>query len=222
MTRGEYLALVTNFHSNRPRFMNMLALLVQPLVDAQAMLDKMRADFDIDTAIGVQLDQVGQWLGRDRYLHMPISGVYFAFDTPGVGFDEGHWQGLFDPTDEIRALDDETYRSILKLQALANRWDGTLPSIAADFDRVFPGAIIDDRGDQPGQVMTMDVIIPSVWLPALLEAALVQMFPLKPSGVRVNILKSTVIGEPVFGFDVDNQTIGGFDTGAWATVIYSN
>ena len=221
MTLEEYLALVPNFNSTRPRYMNTLAALLRPLVDAQAMLAKLREDFDLDTAIGVQLDMVGQWIGRDRYLDLPISDVYFSFDTPDLGFDQGVWQGLYDPTSEVRRLDDETYRTVLKLQAIANHWDGTLPSIAEAFNTVFPGVVIDDRGDKPGDLMTMEVLIPAVHLSALLEAVLIQDFMLKPSGVRLNVIKTSVSTEPLFGFDVSNNIIAGFDEAAWGKIIYA-
>jgi hypothetical protein len=224
MTFEEYLALVPNFHAHQPKFMNTLAALLKPMTDAMDMLAKLTADFDLDTAIGVQLDMVGQWIGRDRYIDAPITGVYFAFNTVDVGINQGVWQGKYDPIYGQRRLDDETYRMVLKLQAVANHWDGTIPSIAADFDRVFPGAVIDDKGDTPTGLMTMDVIVPATHLSALLEAVLVQDFMIKPSGVWINILESTVINEPVFSFNValvPGGAMGGFNEGAWAEIIYS-
>ena len=131
MDLGDYLGRVTPYYNTLPRYMNMLAALIQPLVDAQAMLYQLRRDFDIDTAVGVQLDQVGQWVGRTRYITTPISGVFFAFNgatNERTGFDQGQWLGEYQPTDAIIALDDETYRTILKLQVQANQWDGTLVS----------------------------------------------------------------------------------------------
>ena len=77
-----YLQLIPSWNSDKPRFVNTLAALLQPMVDAQAMLAKLNTDFDIDTAIGVQLDQIGQWLGVSRWVTVPITNVYFSFDLP--------------------------------------------------------------------------------------------------------------------------------------------
>ena len=226
MTLSEYLGLITSWHSDKPRFVNTVAALIQPLVDAQDMLRKLTADFDLDTAIGVQLDMVGQWIGRTRYVKQPIHGVFFSFDLPEdrVGFDQGVWQGKYDVTDGISALDDETYRTVLKLQAIANSWDGTLETIADAFDAVFPGVAINDRGDVPGGLMKMQVIVPALWLSSLMLAVLEQDFMLKPSGVWVDFIETTVPSEPIFAFDIAHTPggpLGGFDEAAWGIVILS-
>jgi hypothetical protein len=225
MTLLEYLALVTPFFSTRPRYMNMLAVLIQPLVDAQEMLAQLTADFDLDTAVGVQLDVLGQWIGRTRYVQTPISGVFFSFNDgagPRTGFNQGVWMGKYDPTDEISALDDETYRTLLKMQAIANEWDGTLSSIQEAFNRVFPGVIVQDKGDTAGNVMSMDVLIPGTELSSLMLAVLEQDFPIKPGGVHLNIIETTVSTQPIFGFNIDNEVIGGFNHGAWGRIIFTS
>lgn len=44
--------------------------------------------------------------------------------------------------------------------------------------------------------------------------------PLKPEGVRVNYtIVTSVEGAPIFGFDVQNDLIAGFDVGAWGTPL---
>lgn len=39
--------------------------------------------------------------------------------------------------------------------------------------------------------------------------------PLKPSGVRATYLVVSVDSTPMFGFDVDNEYISGFDRSSW-------
>ena len=224
MTLADYLALITSWHSDKPRFVNTVAVLLQPMLDAQEMLQKLTSDFNLDTAIGVQLDMVGQWIGRTRYVKQPIAGLYFSFDTPEarVGFDEGVWMGPYNSVDGVQALDDDTYRTVLKLQAIANSWDGTLSSIAEQMDAVFPGIAIQDLGDTPDGLMTMDVLIPATMFSSLLMAVLEQDFPIKPSGVRVNFIETTVTTEPIFAFDAvytEGGPLGGFDEAAWGIVV---
>jgi hypothetical protein len=226
-TLDDYLGLVTSWHSDKPRFMSTLAALVQPLADAQAMLAKLTADFDLDTAIGIQLDMVGQWVGRTRYILQPVTGVFFSFDLPAqrVGFDQGIWLGPYSQTDAVTALDDETYRTLLKLQAIANHWDGTVPSMAGPLETLFPGVVVQDRGDQPAELMAMDVLIPGPHINSLLLAVLRQDYPVKPSGVLVNMIETTVDSEPIFGFDANRDTsnplspFGGFDVGSWGIIL---
>jgi hypothetical protein len=228
MTLDQYIALLPPYHSHQSRFVNTLAALLQPLVEAQEVLAQLSADFDLDTAVGVQLDMVGEWLGRSRWVEEPRIGVYFAMhdaaDAPlRDGFDQGQWLGPFDPTSVIVAMPDDTYRSVLRLQAMANHWDGTLASIQNQFATVFPGVVVEDKGDTAGGLMSMDVLIPGIAISTLLLSVLEQDFPIKPGGVRVNIIESTVVTEPLFGFDIDGAAlpIRGFDHGAWGLVIAS-
>jgi hypothetical protein len=221
---GFYLGLVTSWHSTKPRFMNTLAALLQPMIDAQLMLEALTAEFDLDAAQGVQLDVVGQWIGRTRYVMAPITGVFFSFDDGGgarTGFDQGVWLGKYVPTDAITALDDDTYRTLLKMQALANEWDGTLASIQTAFNAVFPGVVVQDLGDTATGLMSMDVLIPGVEMSSLMLAVLEQDFPIKPSGVHLTIVETTVAYQPIFGFDISTKAIDGFDKGAWGKIIFS-
>ncbi|NTG86216.1 DUF2612 domain-containing protein [Agrobacterium rhizogenes] len=68
-----------------------------------------------------------------------------------------------------------------------------------------------DNGDM---TMTVGVAgqIPSLLFLAILELGLL---PIKPAAVRVNYEITSVNNSPVFGFDVQNEYIAGFDTGAW-------
>jgi Protein of unknown function (DUF2612) len=223
---NDYLGRVTSWHADKPRFMSVLAALVNPMAEAQAQLTKLRSDFDLDTAVGVQLDMLGQWIGRSRYLRAPIQGVFFALDEPTlrVGFDEGVWLEPHQDSQGVVALEDEAYRSLLKLQAAANSWDGTIPMIRDLLDLVFPGVVVDDRGDRPGGLMTMEVLIPGGMISTLGLLALEQDFPVKPSGVRVTFLETTVITDPLFGLDMvydpdDPGPFAGFDEGAWGEVV---
>lgn len=224
MELGDYLARIPPYHSTRARFMNTLAVLIQPLVDAMAMLDRLRTfDFDLDTATGVQLDMVGQWLGRDRWLKIPYTDVYFSFDLPAnrVGFDQGIWIGPYDATDGLRALDDDTYRLLLKLYAIANHWEGYQTPIVDAMAAVWPGVVVDDRGDKSGELMKCDVLIPGPTITTLALHMLTEDYPIKASGVRYTFIETTVSSTPLFGFDSGNQVIAGFDVGSWGKVVHT-
>ena len=222
---GYYIQLIPSWNSDKPRFVNTLAALLQPMADAQAMLEKLNADFDIDTAIGVQLDQVGQWVGNSRWVMVPITDVYFAFDWEDqhVGFDQGVWFRPYDPVIGTKPLDDETYRKVLQFKAVANEWDGTTPSIVAALDQLFPDIAVNDLGDKRDGLMSEEVLLPSS-LSDLMIAVLVQDFFIKPGGVRCNFYVSTAVGKPIFGFDVvwtetKHTAIAGFDLAAWGRYV---
>lgn len=210
-----YLALIASYHAGKPKFEAMIKALVEPFVAQQAFMQHLPLDFDLDQAIGVQLDQVGEWVGRTRFVKVPIAGAWFSFDIEQRGFDQGVWyQPQYDTPAGITRLDDDTYRTLLRAKIAANNWDGTLPSAKAALEILFPNGetsiIVIDNQDM---TLTFGVsgVIPSALFIALLADGYLR---LKPEGVRADYRITTVSG-PLFGFDVENEFIAGFDTGAW-------
>ncbi|SQC91538.1 Protein of uncharacterised function (DUF2612) [Cedecea neteri] len=113
-----------------PCFFAHVDLSTRPFTETVNTTESLINAFDIDTAVGVQLDALGKWIGRSRVVSQPISGVYFSWDTDGLGYDQGVWQGPYDPDAGYTSLGDETYRIILKAKIAMNNWDGqndTLP-----------------------------------------------------------------------------------------------
>ena len=94
---SKYTELITNNHATKPKFLAHVDLMTRPLIDVAAATRGLITAFDIDSAVGVQLDILGLWIGRSRVVSQPISGVYFSWDTDGLGYDQGVWQGPYDP-----------------------------------------------------------------------------------------------------------------------------
>lgn len=211
-----YTALITSEHNARPNFMAAVAALVQPAADLQEALSTIAQDYDLDAAVGSCLDVVGQWVGRSRYLTTPLVGVYFAFDTVGVGVDQGTWQGPYDPSTGQTTLADDAYRTLLRAVIVANHWDGTVPGAYATWNTVFAAAgytiVIQDNC-----YMTMYLGIlgpqPDAVTLALFEGGYLS---LRPAGVGVvNYVTPTLADTPFFGFDAEGSSIAGFDVGAF-------
>lgn len=215
----DYTALITSEHRDLPRFSAVRGALLQPLVDQMNVLESIPGKFDLDNAVGVQLDDVGLWVGVSRKIRTPLTGIYFSFDVAGLGFDQGIWKGPFDPDTGLTVLDDDTYRLVIRAKIGANHWDGTLASSAAILNSIFGAdthVFIEDHQDMS---MTIGISgkVPSAVFLALLAGGYI---PLKPEGVRVNYtIVTTVDGAPLFGFDMDNDFVAGFDTGVWGTQL---
>lgn len=214
---SEYLALITTEHSDKPKYMAMLQAVLGPVVDALNASQELPADFDLDQAIGAQLDIVGLWVGIGRYVKTPLVGVYFSLDTTGVGFDQGVWKGPFDPDSGVVELDDDTYRILIRAKIWANHWDGTLAGSRGILDLVFSSDTHVFVQDNQDMSMTIGVSgePPSAIALALLTGGYI---PIKPEGVRVDYYIVTTAEAPLFGFDVSNEYISGFDQGSWGTV----
>lgn len=210
-----YLDLIPSANRSQPKFIASLSGALAPLVDTMRAIESLPREFDIDDARGKQLDAVGVRVGLSRHLPVPIEDVYFAFDTVGVGLDEGVWLGALDPVEALATLDDETYRLMLKIKVAANRWDGSLEhaqeilgAIAGDGTYLF----IQDNFD-----MSMTVGVSGKVPSKLFISLLRQMLDfLRPGAVDISIVVVTsTSGAPVFGFDVNNNYLGGLDSGAW-------
>ena len=216
---SKYTGRITSEHNQRPDFMAVVETLAQPMVDLQNLLGGLPEKFDLDTAVNVQLDDVGRWVGISRNVPVPLTGVYFSLDTAGLGFDQGNWKGPFDPDTGLTRLDDDTYRLVIRAKIGANHWDGTLGSSKAILDAIFGGGTFVFIQDNQDMTMTIGIAgsIPSAVFLALLANGII---PLKPEGVCVNYtIVTSIDGSAIFGFDVQNDLIAGFDVGAWGTPL---
>ncbi|MBH3360771.1 DUF2612 domain-containing protein [Pseudomonas guariconensis] len=212
----DYTGKITSEHSDKPKYMAMVQAVAACLLGAGDVSASLPEAFDLDSAIGAQLDVIGVWVGVTRNIPTPLTGVYFALDTAGLGFDEGAWQGPFDPDSGITVLDDETYRILIRARIGANRWDGTLEQSKGILDQVFSGetyVFIEDNQD-----MTITVGVAGK-KPTALQLALLTggYIPIKPQSVGVDYYIVTSQDGPMFGLDIDNQYVAGFDQGSWGT-----
>ena len=54
----KYIALITSAHNDKPRFVATVDLATNALAQGQDFLNTLPAEFDIDSAVGVQLDAI--------------------------------------------------------------------------------------------------------------------------------------------------------------------
>ena len=198
----------------------MVSAVIQPssdLIDLYALIPGL---YDVDVAVGQQLDVVGQWVGISRNLDEAISGVYFAFDIDGVGFDQGVWLGPFDPITGITKLPDDIYRILIKVKILNNHWDGTKETAYALVNQIFQtlgySILIEDPSDL---TMALGLVRSGPSVKLIEELLFTGKLNIKPAGVRISYFLSSASEGPLFGFDINNSLIAGFDTGSWATIF---
>lgn len=221
MTDNPYLDRITSQHRQRPNFVGMVDAVTSPAADLQLLFEQLRRAFDLDDAIGIQLDHVGEWVGRARNLSAPLEGVYFAWDEGGVGWGEGSWRGLFDPETGLIVLPDDTYRLLLAAKIAANNWDGTSDGAYEIWEAAFAATgliiLIQDNQD-------MSIVIGVAGAPpsAILEQLLVQGYiPLKPAGVRVSYYAVAPGGGDgsLFAWDCQTPALNGWDVGVWPRIL---
>lgn len=194
---ASYVGLITSEHAGQPNFSAMVSVDVGLQVDSINLLNREFLDFDVDLAIGVQLDTVGQFVGVTRVITVQPSDAYPA------------------PAAYQVTLNDDEFRRLIKARALANEWDGTNEGAAAVLAAWFGpigayGFIIDNQN------MSITLGIAGT-APTAAEAAVFSQFylPLRTAGVRVaGSWVPPVIGA-IFGLDVATVFVNGPDFGAF-------
>jgi hypothetical protein len=220
MTADEYLNLITSEHRGKPKFEETVSASVCPFVKIQEVLLSLPVAFDIDVAVGRQLDVVGEWIGRSRRIDTPLVGVYFEWDgTASVGWESGVWKGPFDPDSGLVDLPDDSYRTLLKAKIAANNWDGTVPQAYAIWTSAFGAEstlLIQDNQD-----MSMVIGIAGQPMDIIEQALLLNGYiPLKPAGVRVQYYAIAPAAGSLMAWDVtQNDALAHWDAGQWATEL---
>lgn len=188
--------------------------LFQPLNDIEAALLQLLNDRWLDTAVGAQLDGIGQIVGLPRIIDDVIYVQFFGFEgQPGIaGFGEGRMRRNGEPvTGGSTTLLDPEYRKLLYWKIAINNGHGTTPEIIAalkpifDVDRV----IVQDRGNAKI----------AVWvdrLPGPSDPLLVNARRWVPKAAGVGLILSASTDTP-FGFL--SQGFYGFGVGVMAREI---
>lgn len=212
-TTDDYLGLITSEYAQQPNFRATVALSVGVYAHLQSLLASMIPLFDLDVAVGQQLDVIGQWVGVSRNVSIPITDVYFSWDADyTLGWEYGTWQPANAPT-TVTVLPDDAYRSLIRAKIAANQWDGTTNGAYAIWNAVFPQftILIQDNYNMSYALAIVGGIVDSLTL-ALITGGYI---PLKPEGIRITEYFVSTSDGPSFAWDVDSALLKGWDEGEW-------
>jgi Protein of unknown function (DUF2612) len=197
-----YKRLITSEHSDKPKFMAFYLGCVLPLVNLQSFLVGFLEDFYVDTAVGVQLDAVGLWVGVSRYLKVPLDNVWYTVGgTIEQGVGTGVLKGVFQAGDQFIALGDNAYRMLIYAKIAQNHWDGSIPGAYAVWESVFgpPAPGVPTLYIQDNQDMSMNFGVGNIVLNPIQYALLTGGYiDLRPEGVRIANYIITPIAAPIF------------------------
>lgn len=181
-----YVGLFTSqYRTGNPKsIQGWFAVCMQPIADINTCVAGLNEDFDIDSAVGVQLDAVGLILGQSRI--MP-----------------------FQPSMSVSPiLDDDTYRVLLYAKRGINTWNGKIQSLYPLWRILFPtGSII----FIDNQNMTATVILSGAFSSIETDLITNGLIVPRPEGVLYTYDISSNL--PLFGADLDNAFIAGADVG---------
>jgi hypothetical protein len=157
-TAAPYLGLITSEHRFQPKFAALMAVLLSAVGDTTAVINSMPGKFDLDTAVGNQLDIDGAWVGQDRVITQVLLVEFFGFADDQAALTMGE---LTNPTiggvfyelgatfAQSTTLSDDDYRTIIRARIVRNQANGTLSDLEAALEYIFqvPCAVA-DIGDQ--------------------------------------------------------------------------
>lgn len=208
-----------------------LQLLLGGKIELQEVFRQLMQERSIDTAVGAQLDIIGEIVGQPRELIDTALLTFFAFDgypdaksygdlnNPSVG---GPYYDINNPLAGNTLLTDEQYRLFIKAKIIKNNTQAT-PNQFIEFMRFVFGVdlnLIVAEGDAEFTLMIGDEL--TSFEKVLLNytsysSGYPSRFIPKPIGVRVNF--GEFIAEDVFGFqglpnakgygDLNNLSVGG-------------
>ena len=178
-----YTGLLTSEYASSRNMLDWLEASLYPFQDLQVCLNSFVEAFSLDSAVGAQLDIIGEIVGQARTVGFQPSG--------GVS----------------PILDDQTYRLALKSCVAQNHWDGTLDGLINIWKALFPGGIIIVNDHQN---MTVDLYVAAAFTSIIADLILNGYMLPRPQGVLYTYSLAVL---PMFGFDRGDSYVAGFDVG---------
>lgn len=217
-----YKNLLIIQYNNKPNAKATIEALIYAIV-ADSIILAVRDGYDVDTAVGEQLNTLGKYIGVDRFYEgVDLTGDFFGFaDATNVGGVSANIIGLNDAQNPDKEgnflssddtlstnfiLDDDTYRTLLRFQIIQNASNYSTKSIIDSINDTFDNVIVIDN-----QNMTGTYIINGS--NSLIEVLIYKDLLPKPMGVRLEVIR----GEAFFGFadatnlDASNTYLKGFN-----------
>lgn len=212
----DYTKLITSQHSSKPKYMAWMKVLSDALSDCLAVAQSLNTLFDVDSAVGAQLDAVGLRVGQPRVVPNVITLNYFGFEDtevtvyqfgelsdPSVG---GRFYDLGDPVGSTVLLGDPEYRTAIRARIARNQYDGSLAALEQALMYIFGVACsVTDKGDRQISIAIGRPI-------TAIEQALITDYDLLPrvAGVR---LAQIEYATPLAGDAADQSSASATVTG---------
>lgn len=141
-----YTSLITSEHNQLPKFMSMMTAVCGSIAEITAGIRSITPAFDLDKAVGAQLDIVGLWVGQSRVIDNVLLQGFFGFsdDPEALTFGEinnpaigGIFAEYGQSVTTTTVLEDNDYRTVLRARIVRNQSSGTLADIERALNFVF-------------------------------------------------------------------------------------
>jgi len=230
-----YVNLLIIQYRTLPKASAHIAALIKQLMIYDLMI-QVRDGYDLDTAVGVQLDILGKYLGNDRiitgtvftrdYFGLVVYGATAPFDHEpfieyGDTIPDVQYRRYIEDNQSLFTLNDEEYRFFLKLKLIQNYSNASNKEIDLFLDQFFgDNVIFTDRFN-----MTISYIFGEN-VERLVTIAVSEGLLPKPAAVGLsvtfvpdieNIYTYILYGGTTPDFGVGFAEYGGTPAGSWLT-----
>ena len=214
----EYKKLLIIQYADKPNALAQIELTIGKLEQIYSLALSLEQAFDLDYAVGKQLDILGKIVGINRSVPFAVPKNYFGFsDNPTTGGPMGNkflsvvaypMKNKFEIPYSTGKLNDYNYRFFIKAKIIKNYAKGTMIdsdnlSIQNTVDYLFKNEayIVDNKN------MTMNIYINNTFDFNMVQyIEQLDLIP-RPQGVRYKSIISYVDGE-TFGFNPNNTGFG--------------
>lgn len=218
--------LIIQYH-NQPNAQATIELLINEVLASEIAFD-VREGYNVDTAVGVQLDVIGKYVGIDRFFQGQDLTGYFSLllqgATPDVGQVGFTTQALFpsetsqtliyaDILSTTQTLTDDSFRTLIKFQIINNNSNFSHQAIDSNLFKFFGNGIIADSNGN----MKMFYFVTRDFFQIATIALQKGILP-KPMGVEILYLIEENV--PYFGMTSYDSPASPFITGFTTQAAY--
>lgn len=191
-----YIDLLIIQYHNKPKARATIKIFISELLQLYALIREVEKAFDINTAIGYQLDIVGKYFGVVRnFVGLDFGYKYFSFqyqggDEDGLSFKiigddtTGKFRTLYGEKTYQYDLDDEQFRILIKLRDIALHNEVLSLKYIQDLCFYLLKGEVDIK-PTPDKVMSLDFYFKDTNLLQIFQTY-DKLLP-APAGVKVNV-----------------------------------
>lgn len=219
MTPSEYEKLLILQYSDKPKASGTISAIVQRFKSIFDIIEQFETAFDLDNAVGHQLDIIGKIVRISRNVEGVIPKIFFGFDgfTNTAGFGLAPFYTLDQAQYTDTQLTDSDYRFFIRLKIAKNHAKATMAddngsNLNAIVFNMFDGfAYLVDNKD-----MTVTLYVENSPKSYLLPYAIsLDLIPL-PQAVGIKYVST--YGAESFGFS-NNPNASGFGVGQFSRIM---
>jgi hypothetical protein len=214
----EYKKLLIIQYSDKPKALAQIQLTVSKLEEVYNLISSFKTAFDLDIAVGKQLDIIGKMVGISRKVPFAVPKNYFGFEGHPHSYPMGNkfienfvsypMKNKFEIPYTTGELNDYDYRFFMKAKIIKNNTKSTM----IDINNLSLQNAIDYLFNNTGYVVDNKDMSFTLYIDQSFNLDMIQymtqlgLIP-KPQGVNMYTLIQYVEGK-TFGFKVGNSGFG--------------